>query len=167
MTAERTDRLALPLLQAGQAQKEISHNEALVRLDMLAMPVAQAIVDTPPADPVPGSCWLVGGAPTGAFEGRAGAIAGWHPNAWRFATPREGFQIYVLAEECHAIFRGAAWQLGIVVAREFRIGDARMIAAPQPAIARPESGEMRDIEARFAVDAIISVLEAHGLIHAA
>ena len=43
-----TDRLSLPLLIAGQAQKELFHNEALQTLDTL---VAAAVEDAPANDP--------------------------------------------------------------------------------------------------------------------
>ena len=33
--SESTARLALPLIAPGQAQKEVSHNEALAALDLL------------------------------------------------------------------------------------------------------------------------------------
>ena len=35
MTSDATPRWALPQLFAGQAQKEVFHNEALARIDML------------------------------------------------------------------------------------------------------------------------------------
>ena len=38
-----TNRLKLPLLYSGQAQKEVTHNEALNLLDVLVNPVAQEI----------------------------------------------------------------------------------------------------------------------------
>ncbi len=37
-------RLALPLLAAGQAQKELVHNEALLRLDLVSQPVVPLLI---------------------------------------------------------------------------------------------------------------------------
>jgi len=36
-----TPRLALPLLAVAQAQKEVTHNEALALLDLLVQPAAK------------------------------------------------------------------------------------------------------------------------------
>ena len=52
MTDPQTDRFALPLLQPGQAQKEMFHNEALAALDLLIQPAVEAVgVNTPPTAP--------------------------------------------------------------------------------------------------------------------
>lgn len=52
---DTTPRLALPMLQPGQAQKEMFHNEALALLDLATQAVVEAVgVDAPPGDPVPG-----------------------------------------------------------------------------------------------------------------
>ena len=71
-----TPRLGFPLLASGQAQKEITHNEALTQADMLVQAVVQAVA--PPAIPVapqPGQCWIVGASPTGDWAGKAGQVA--------------------------------------------------------------------------------------------
>ena len=68
-----TARFALPLLHAGQAQKELFHNEALVLADGLLQPCVEALgLDTPPPSPAPGQCWIVGDSPTGAWAGFGG-----------------------------------------------------------------------------------------------
>jgi uncharacterized ferritin-like protein (DUF455 family) len=46
-------RLSLPYLLPAQAQKHVTHNEALARLDLLVQLVLEAVgVDTPPVGPV-------------------------------------------------------------------------------------------------------------------
>lgn len=61
--SDTSARLGLPLLQPGQAQKELSHNEALIVLEMLVQPCVEALgLETPPSDPEPGQCWVVGSA---------------------------------------------------------------------------------------------------------
>ena len=60
-------RLGLPFLAAGQAQKEVTHNEALALIDAGLSPAAETIgVTAPPSAPALGQCWIVGGAPSGA-----------------------------------------------------------------------------------------------------
>ena len=84
-------RLALPLLAAGQAQKEWTHNEALALLDLAVQ--ATVAGDARRAARGPGGGRSAGSSamrPTGAWTGHAGAIAGWTAGGWRFVAPREG-----------------------------------------------------------------------------
>ena len=65
--ADVTARFALPVLKAGQAQKEVTHNEALARVDALLHPVVESMaLAVPPPAPEPGRGWLVAAAPSGA-----------------------------------------------------------------------------------------------------
>jgi hypothetical protein len=63
-----TNRLKLPLLYSGQAQKEVTHNEALNLLDVLVNPVAQEInINSPPTDLKIGKLYVIGLEPIGEF----------------------------------------------------------------------------------------------------
>jgi len=53
--AEMTPRLSLPLLQAGQAQKEALHNEAITILDAMTGGLIETIGDNAPP---PCPCWV-------------------------------------------------------------------------------------------------------------
>ena len=68
-------RFGLPLLFAGQSQKEVFGNEAHALADALLHPAVEGEADDPPATPAEGDCWLVGGAPTGAWAEHADALA--------------------------------------------------------------------------------------------
>lgn len=73
-----TPRLAWPLLIVAQAQKEVTHNEALTLLDALVHATVEAgPLAAPPPEPADGQCWIVGTAPTGDWTGKADAIAIW------------------------------------------------------------------------------------------
>src|SRR3546814_7062671 len=86
-----TARFQLPLLAAAQAQKEVTHNEALTLLDALVQPVVEAgPQNSPPLAPAVGQCWLVGAAPTAEWSEAAGTIALWTAGGWRFAAPFAG-----------------------------------------------------------------------------
>ena len=162
-----TTRWALPLLAAGQAQKEMTHNEALALLDLLAAPGVVAVgTGTPPASPVAGQCWVVGAAPTGAWSGRAGALAGWTGtgSGWRFISPREGLAVWSEADGCVATYVGGQWRVGTVAATEVTVGGQRVVGARRPAIAAPAGGTTTDAEARAAIGQILAALAAHGLI---
>src|SRR3546814_18076891 len=65
-----TPRFSLPLLAVAQAQKEVTHNEALTLLDALVHAAIEAgPLATPPANPALGQCWLVDAAATGVWSG--------------------------------------------------------------------------------------------------
>jgi hypothetical protein len=102
--------LALPFLEAGQAQKHVTHNEALRLLDTLVqLAVLARGVDEPPASPAEGERWIVGAAPTGAFSGHADEIAAWQDGAWQFSAPRTGWLAYVVDESKLVAWDGAEW----------------------------------------------------------
>ena len=106
--SELSPRLGLPFLMAAQAQKHVTHNEALLRLDQLTQLVLQALDATdPPADPLDGQIWALGTAPTGDWTGQGGDLAAWFDDAWYFITPGAGWQASFGSEL--RIFDGNAW----------------------------------------------------------
>ena len=164
MADETSPRLNLPLLFAGQALKEMFHNQALAALDMLVQPVVESAGDnSPPAAPEAGQCWIVGAAPTGDWAGRANAIAGW-ANGWLFATPATGWSVHVHDRGHGMRFDGAQWQDDAVRASGLYMGGARVVGAQQGAIAPPAGGGTIDTQARAAIGAVLAVLRSHGLI---
>ena len=105
-----TPRLSLPYIVQSQAQKEVTHAEALNVLDALV----QAAVETralsvPPANPVEGALYLVGVNPTGAWSGRGNMLAQWIGGAWAFRAVAEGFRLWLKDEKTLIIWTGTAW----------------------------------------------------------
>ncbi len=86
-------RLSLPYLLPAQAQKHVTHNEALARLDMVTQLAVEAFeANTPPAVPTEGEIWALGSAASDAWAGQeAGTLAGWDGVAWVFVPPQEGW----------------------------------------------------------------------------
>jgi hypothetical protein len=107
--------LQLPLLATAQAQKEVTHNEALVLIDALLGGVAVARTDPPPVAPLAGQLWIVGSAPTGAWLGNAHAIALWTDGGWRFCTVPQGFALRVGASGPVMLRTGSGWRAATVV----------------------------------------------------
>ena len=105
-----TPNLGLPLIAAAQAQKHVTHNEALFALDIV---VQCAVLDkdaaAPPPAPDDGARHIVGAAATGAWAGRSGQIAAWRDGAWHFVQPQPGFLAYVAAEGEFYAFGGSDW----------------------------------------------------------
>jgi hypothetical protein len=164
MTDEVTHRLALPLLQPGQAQKEIFHNEALVRLDLTVQgAVIAAGVNLPPELPATGACWLVGATPGGAWAGHAHALAGWTSAGWIFVEPHEGMQFWLGPTQGSARFSAGVWHLGGLHGKVFVNGD-QVVGPRVDSIAEPMGGTTVDADARVAIVSVLEALRAHGLI---
>ena len=136
-----TTRLALPRLDAAQAQKHVTHNEALGLLDVLVhLSLSARNVAAPPAAAVEGARCIVGATPTGAFAGQAGKVAAFDDGAWRFLTPRKGWCAFVESENRLVVFDGAGWTLLAVDIAEAqnlrRLGVGATADANTPLLAR-------------------------------
>lgn len=162
---DMTARWAMPMLFAGQAQKELFHNEALVRIDaLLHGRVESADVTVPPATPVPGQCWIAAAGASGDWAGQAGCLACWTDGGWRFVPPRAGLSVDV-ADRGHALFHdGSLWRDALVRADGLYVDDEKVVGARQAAISAPAGGTTIDAEARSTLAAILVVLRTHGLI---
>lgn len=160
-----TSRFQLPLIAAGQAQKEVTHNEALALIDAVVSPVVQAVgAVTPPASPTLGQCWIVGAAPTGVWAGQPNALACWTAGGWRFVSATTGFEVWSIADGMMARFNGSTWVIGNSNAAAYRVQGLQVVGAQRPAISGPAGGAVVDQEVRIAVNAILSALRVHGLI---
>ena len=163
--SDTTARFALPLLAAGQAQKEINHNEALTLLDLLAQPVAETSGDnSPPGAPVAGKAWIVGASPTGAWAGHAAMLALWTDGGWRFIAPLEGMSVWVKATGLWTRRTASGWSDGTLPAAALQLGGNQVVGARQAAIASPAGGTTIDSQARATLSAILAMLRTHGLI---
>lgn len=165
MSDEQTIRHALPLLVTGQAQKDITHNEALALLDLLVNAQVQGVdLNEPPSDPQDGQCWIVGSAPGGAWSGQAAAIAGWTPGGWRFVPAQEGMRARDASSGEDVVRTGGVWQRGVIHAARVMIGGEQVLAARAAPVAAPEGGAAIDTEARACLTAVLAALRHHGLI---
>lgn len=108
---DNSDRLGLPYLQPSQAQKHVTHNEALRMLDLaVQLTIEEDGAETPPSAPEAGQIWALGPAPTGAWAGQAGRLAGWIDGAWAFTAPATGWRAYDMATGALRIWDGTGWQ---------------------------------------------------------
>lgn len=137
-------RFGLPLLFAGQAQKEFYVNEAVALADMLLHPAIEGESNIPPVSPVAGEAWLVGNQPTGAWTGHAGALACLEGGTWLFAEPRPGLRLYEKATSQDLRFDGS-WRRALPVST-------------------PNGGTVVDSEARQAIADLIAALAEAGVV---
>ncbi|MBM6576767.1 DUF2793 domain-containing protein [Microvirga sp. SRT01] len=162
---ETTARLGMPLIEPGQAQKEMVHNEALTLLDAgVQSSVLAAGVDVPPSVPMPGQCWIVGHVPEGSWAGNASSIAMWTEGGWRFLRPTEGWSVWDASAQQVLRYVAGSWETGIISARRIVIGGTPVLGAQQPAVPTPSGGNVIDIEVRRAIAAMLVALRTHGLI---
>lgn len=102
--------LALPYIQPAQAQKHVTHNEALRVLDVIVqLAVASRSQTVPPAAPAGGERHIVGAGATGAWAGQDGKIAVFDIEGWVFFAPLPGWRAEVLADGASVVFDGSAW----------------------------------------------------------
>ncbi len=106
-----TVNFALPLLVAAQAQKHVTVNEALARLDALAQLRLESLVTTtPPAVVGEGLAYAVPAGAVNAWNGQAGKIAVGANGGWVFVTPRAGWRAWVVDSGRLALFDGSDWR---------------------------------------------------------
>lgn len=162
---DMTARWALPLLFAGQAQKEIFHNEALARIDALLHGRAEsADLATPPVAPDIGQCWIVAPDATGEWAGQEDAVACWTEGGWRFVAPKAGLSLAIADRGYGFYFDGSDWRGESVRGDGVYLDEDRIVGPRQPAIATPVGGTIIDTEARNCIESILDALRAHGLI---
>jgi hypothetical protein len=106
-----TPLLGLPLLEAAQAQKHVTHNEALLRLDSeIHLSALSRALATPPATPTDGDRYLVGTAATDDWAGHDGEFAFREAGSWRFAPPQAGYRVWVADEQAYLVYTGTIWR---------------------------------------------------------
>ncbi|MEP5154749.1 DUF2793 domain-containing protein [Planktotalea sp.] len=105
-----TSILGLPYIQPAQAQKHVTHNEALRVLDALVQMVVLARdLTVPPVSVETGDCYLVASSAQGAWTGHDAEIAIYENGVWSFIAPLTGWQAYDTAQGVRVTFDGTDW----------------------------------------------------------
>ena len=108
--SENTPNLNLPYILDAQAQKHVTHNEAIRSLDALTqLSIIDQDLNIPPVSPEEGSCYIIASSPTDEWTGRQGQIAAWQDGAWMYYPPQEGWRAWVSDEDQLLVYNGAAW----------------------------------------------------------
>lgn len=141
-----TARFELPLLFAGQAQKEGYVNEMAARIDALLHLAVEAELAVPPASPSDGQAWLIGAGASGVWNGKSGQVAARQAGNWLYFSPRHGMRLLNRATGQFMQFTGT-W------------------AAPSRPAA-PSGGSVVDVEARAAISGLLSCLTSAGIVPA-
>jgi hypothetical protein len=142
-----SSRHQLPYLAVAQAQKEITHNEAVLAMDALLHPVVEGEINTPPtitAGLQQGKCWLIGQSPTGIWQGKPGQIAYWTGSSWRYFPPVDGMRVRNNNLMVDQIWASGTWRTPAT-------------------ISNPTGGTVIDIEARAILASLLSLLRTMGM----
>lgn len=102
--------LSLPYILPAQAQKHVTHNEALRQLDVIVqLAVIARSLAAPPNAPLRGDRYIVAAAASGEWVGKSGQIALFDDGTWQFFAPVAGWTAWVAAESALVSFNGSLW----------------------------------------------------------
>ena len=108
--ADSTARFELDYILASQAQKHVTHNEALRMLDGI---VQASVIDrtstAAPGSPSEGDCYIVASSATGVWAGWDGDIAMYVDAAWYRLTVTEGMRVWDQGVGELVVRVGASW----------------------------------------------------------
>ena len=138
-----TPRLSLPLLFAGQAQKEFFLNQAFSVIDAQASGTCLASLSTPPADPVEGACYRITAPASEEWTGHEDQLALRIAQSWHYIEPADGMRVFDRTAGVLLVF-GTQWR-----------------SAEAPAL--PQAGSTIDTEARETIASLIEELRKIGI----
>lgn len=106
-----TPNLVMNYIASSQAQKEVTHNDALNDLDFLVQPsVIDHTLATPPGSPSTGDAYVIASSPTGAWSGAANSIAAYY-SGWKIKAPETGWTVWARNDSRLLYYNGSAWAL--------------------------------------------------------
>ncbi len=138
-----TANLSLPMLFAGQAQKEFALNQSLLIIDALLQKNINATLAVPPQNAEHGETYRVDENASGAWAGHENKLATIVGGSWVFVPPSNGMSVYDRTQR-QRIFYNDGWQT----------------AEAPPA---PTGGAVVDTEARTMLAALIDALRSIGI----
>lgn len=107
---DRTPILDLPYIMPSQAQKHVTHNEAIRMLDAVTqISVVNRDQTTAPASPTEGNRHIVASGASGSWVGQDGNIAAWQDGTWEFFSPQIGWIAWIEAEKVLVGWDGVSW----------------------------------------------------------
>lgn len=105
-----TENLTLPMVQAAQAQKHVTVNEAFSKLDALVqLRLVSTTLTTPPTSSVDGQAYGVPEAANGAWMGKNGTIAIRINGGWEFVPAQAGWSGWDIENDQRVNFDGTTW----------------------------------------------------------
>ena len=104
--------LLLPYILTAQAQKHVTHNEALRLLDaVVQLSVLDRDLTAPPGSPADGDRYIVASGATGLWAGWDLNVTTWVDGVWMRLVPRPGWLAWIADETVAAVWTGTIWKL--------------------------------------------------------
>ncbi|MBL0319825.1 MAG: DUF2793 domain-containing protein [Alphaproteobacteria bacterium] len=139
---ETTPHVQLPLLYTQQAQKELTVNEALSRIDVLLNTGARSQhIQNPPVEPMIGDVYIVAKTAAGLWSNQDGKIA-YFNQLWRFIIPREGMTMWVMDQDKLITFDGNEWIDTLQVEASPPPGPTTLSGLTDCAVVLPQSNQL-------------------------
>jgi hypothetical protein len=111
-----TPRLGLPAIEAAQAQKHVTHNEALTLLDALVqLAVISRALTAPPASPAEGDCYIPATGASGAWSGFDLQLMVYAGGGWLRVVPKPGMKAWVMSERLTVTYEDGVWRDGVAL----------------------------------------------------
>lgn len=110
--SDQSSNLQLPYLAQGQAQKHVTVNESLLRLDAIVqLSAVSATTTAEPGAPNDGQIYLLPAGKTGAHWAAmsSDALAYYRDGAWEEIAPREGWIAYIKDTDTVLAYSGSGW----------------------------------------------------------
>lgn len=119
-----TPNIDMPYLIAGQAQAEVTLNDALNTIDAL---LGQGALDKDVTDPgtlTPsnGDVYIVPSSAVGAWSTHDGKVAIYY-DGWTLIEPQEGWRLWVRDEDRPYLYNGTAWVQSPLPAPSYTVND--------------------------------------------
>ena len=105
-----TPRFNFPLIAAAQAQKHVTHNEALARIDKLIHISLRSRTTMATASVSEGDAYLVPESASGLWSGAEGQIAFFNDGIWSFVAPKIGMTAFIEDEAVFLVCDGTGWR---------------------------------------------------------
>ena len=109
---DTSSNLKLPFILPSQAQKHVTHNEALQILDALVQltPISSSR-SVPPASAQEADIYIIANSATGVWSGHDHEIAVYRAKSWQFYPLRVGWRAYIPAQNMQIVYTGKNWIL--------------------------------------------------------
>lgn len=108
---DSSSNLELPYILPAQAQKHVTHNEAIDQLDTLVhLAVQNQLLTEPPAEAEDGDRFIVADQASGEWAGKTDQVAVFQHGAWVFLSPTQGWVAYDVSQQAQFVYVGGMWE---------------------------------------------------------
>ncbi len=131
---QNSPKLSLPYILPSQAQKHVTHNEALRMLDgIVHISFIERDMSTPPVAPAEGDCYTISDTPTGDWSLHPKEVACFQDGAWMFSIPKTGWLAWDQNSQEITVWDGANWiQASKIPSNIANLDGLGILAAPDP-----------------------------------